>query len=96
MNYLLVILLALVSTVTNAEEHNIAWKAQLQTQLGPDCEIDIIDAIHELNGKDGFLVEGWVVESCKGRQRYMVTYFPPEQYPDKTNTHQVSLVENAE
>lgn len=97
MKYFFATLIALVSTAaTAAEEHNVRWKAELQKQLGADCEIDVIDAIHELIGKDGFLVEGWVVESCKGKQRYMVTFFPPEHYPDKTNSHEVSLVQDTD
>ncbi len=80
----------------HANEHNVHWKNAIQGMIGEQCSIDSIDAIHELKGKDGFIVEGWVVQSCLGKQRYLVTYFPPEHYPDKSNDHEVKLVKDAD
>ena len=57
--------------------------AKIQTDLGPNCPVNLESVGQALIGNNGLRQEQWFVKTCHGAEQYWVSYYPPQAFPDR-------------
>ncbi len=86
------IALALCSGLATAAETTVhdQWLALVKADVGPVCSVSEPRIGDRLIGNNGFMLQGWTVDTCRGTYTYTVTYYPPTAFPHRSTPYEVT------